>query len=591
MKKILLVAVLFSMALTSCEKFLDSENIYGKDLDSFYANPTEIEEALGAIYTSMYGVDYGGDEAMMANAIDDITLGGGGAGGEEDSTYADAFRNRGVDFYREMWTDTYEGVYRANGIIERLTASDFNIDSFFDSEAEADAYTSQVLGEAYFMRGLLMFRAARFFGGMPIIPKTDSARDVPRSSYTETFQSIISDFKVAIDYLPTTAANRIPSSQYGHANRWIAMGYIARAYMFYTGYMTNIESTPTTTITLSALAGGGELTKEMVIDYLNSCIEDSGYDLVTRYANLWAYSHLNYVADNNGDPNGDNLFPWAKTEGLRWAGQDGFQAVLAGTTGNPEVMFSVRYGIGEFNTPSNVGISDTNRMCIASGPRDNRYAPFFQGWGFFSVHPQFYADWSDDDERKAATVYAIGDASHRTEGYVTPSSHQFTGLMQKKYTGMHINGSRGTMSQFCYVYNIVSVDNAVQLGHAIDFTLMRYSDILLMQSELTETADMMNKVRRRAGLTDIAYSLDALKKERMYEFAYEAMRWYDLVRWGDVNNTANNYYSVEIDVQNNKVVEPYSVSYPAEQKGLLPVPETEISLSNGAYTQNPGWGI
>ena len=588
MKKILIAVAVLSSLLTSCEKFLDSENIYGKDLDSYYANPAEIQEALGAVYTSMYGQDFGGDEAMIATAVSDLALGGGGAGGEEDSTYADAFRNRGVDFYHEMWNDTYEGVYRANAIIERLQADDFNIDSYFESAELAEQYTNQVLGEAYFMRALLMYRAARFFGGMPLILKTDTPRDVPRSSYTETFRVVLSDFQIAINLLPNVAASSIPSSEYGRANRWVAMGYLSRAYMFYTGYMTNIEGTPTESITLNAEAGGAQLTKQIVIEYLEDCRDNSGYNLVDRFGNLWAYSHLNYVASQHGDPNGDNLLPWAKSEGLRWAGQDGFTPVIDGTTGNSEVMFSVRHGIGAFNTPSHVGISDTNRMCIASGPRDNRYAPFFQGWGFFSVHPKFYAEWSDADERKAATVYSLGDATHRTDGYKVPSSHQFTNLLQKKYTGMHVSGSRGVMAQMCYVYDITSVDNAVQLGHAIDFTLMRFADILLMHSELTENADGMNRVRQRAGLDPIAYTTSALKAERMYEFAFEGLRWFDLVRWGDIN-TSDNYYGVEVDVKNNKVDAKYSVKYPSAQKGLFKIPETEISLSKGVYKQNPGW--
>ena len=33
----------------------------------------------------------------------------------------------------------------------------------------------------------------------------------------------------------------------------------------------------------------------------------------------------------------------------------------------------------------------------------------------------------------------------------------------------------------------------------------------------------------------------------------------------------------------------YKVKYRPETKGLMPIPETEIRLSNGVYTQNPGW--
>ena len=32
-----------------------------------------------------------------------------------------------------------------------------------------------------------------------------------------------------------------------------------------------------------------------------------------------------------------------------------------------------------------------------------------------------------------------------------------------------------------------------------------------------------------------------------------------------------------------------SKKYRPEIKGLMPIPETEMRLANGAYTQNPGW--
>ena len=39
---------------------------------------------------------------------------------------------------------------------------------------------------------------------------------------------------------------------------------------------------------------------------------------------------------------------------------------------------------------------------------------------------------------------------------------------------------------------------------------------------------------------DISYSLPNLKKERRYELCFEALRWNDLRRWGDVQEKVNN---------------------------------------------------
>ncbi|MFR9548540.1 MAG: RagB/SusD family nutrient uptake outer membrane protein [Rikenellaceae bacterium] len=591
MKKISIILFASAALFASCSDFLATDNIYGKDLTDFYSTTDEITEALASIYTSMYAMSSGGDESFIGNILDDITLGGGAAGGLDDATSIDAFSNYGVDYFSEMWTDAYNGVYRCNALIESIEGEAHDFSEYFDTDAEEEAYKEGVLAESYFMRGYCMFRAARFFGALPIIPESDSDRSVARSSYEETFHKLISDFYISVNKFVATPIASVSTSEYGHANRWAAIGYLARAYMFYTGYMTNIEGIETTTITLNSDAGGVTLTKDMVVALLEECRDDSGFYLVDKYANLWAYAYLNYAAVAYGDSNGDNLLPYAKNNDLTWTGQDGYYATLSGTSGNPETIFAIRYGVGEYNTPTEVGLSNTNRFCMMAGPRDNEMTPFYKGWGYATVNPNFYNDWDDADERKAATVYVMGDEDHRTESYTFPTSHQYTGYQQKKYTGLVISGTAyGLHPLFSYVYGI-QVDNIVQQAHAIDFNLLRFSDILLMHSELTETADGMNQVRVRAGLSETSYSLEALKEERMYEFAYEAIRWFDLVRWGDImtSNNSSTYFDKDTDTYNNKVETVYNMSYPTVKKGLVPIPETEVSLSNGAYTQNPGW--
>jgi hypothetical protein len=106
-----------------------------------------------------------------------------------------------------------------------------------------------------------------------------------------------------------------------------------------------------------------------------------------------------------------------------------------------------------------------------------------------------------------------------------------------------------------------------------------------MHSEISETNDGLNTVRNRAGLGSISYSLDAIKQERLHEFSFEGLRWFDIVRWGDVDNA----FSDTFEVNNSGIDGTYQTMYRTETKGLLPVPETEIRLLNGSYNQNPGW--
>ena len=76
-----------------------------------------------------------------------------------------------------------------------------------------------------------------------------------------------------------------------------------------------------------------------------------------------------------------------------------------------------------------------------------------------------------------------------------------------------------------------------------------------MHSELTDGKAVLNgksglnAVRQRAGLNDITYSLAALKKERRYELCFEALRWNDLRRWGDVAEKVKNQVGNKITNQ------------------------------------------
>jgi hypothetical protein len=113
----------------------------------------------------------------------------------------------------------------------------------------------------------------------------------------------------------------------------------------------------------------------------------------------------------------------------------------------------------------------------------------------------------------------------------------------------------------------------------MSFIIYRYADVLLMRAECAlNDADgdadaLINEVRARVELDPITGATMAdLKLERRLELAFEFDRYFDLVRWGDAAAvlTANN-------------------GYRPETNGLFPIPQSEIDLSNGVLTQNPGY--
>ena len=57
----------------------------------------------------------------------------------------------------------------------------------------------------------------------------------------------------------------------------------------------------------------------------------------------------------------------------------------------------------------------------------------------------------------------------------------------------------------------------LQTGSIHDLVLIRFADVLLMQSELEEDVSGINRVRSRAGLEPVSYThLDVYKRQAIY---------------------------------------------------------------------------
>lgn len=108
-----------------------------------------------------------------------------------------------------------------------------------------------------------------------------------------------------------------------------------------------------------------------------------------------------------------------------------------------------------------------------------------------------------------------------------------------------IEKSRDTIRNwpFCRKYQSGAV--AAGSDWDIDWILLRYTDVYMLyaeaqyhQNEKTEALNILNKVRERAGLTDLQASdiatedqfVNVLLRERRKEFCFENHRWFDLVR-------------------------------------------------------------
>lgn len=558
MKKHICAALIAALTLSSCESFLDTENLTQKTTSNFPTTSADIDMMLAGIYSTLNHVNQQNTVNIfyVAEAASDDRFGGGGSA-DKVFQMTDKLLNVGVDAFLPFWERSYQGIYRANMMLEF-------VDQITDWASE-DA-KKQAVGEAKFMRALLYYQMVQMFGELPM-PLTSKAENLPKSSAEQIYTQIASDLKDCIETMPD---KKFDPAFSGHATKYIAEAYMARVFLFYTGYYGK-ESLP--------LGEGNSISKEQVINWLEDCKDNGGYGLVNDFRELWPYTNPHTIKD----------YPYTKGQ----KAIDGSELAWE-TDVNKEVLFATKY-----NVYANWGeaVSLANMFPLFYGIRGADLFPYGQGWGCGTVTPNLYNDWVADeptDPRIKASILVMDDPDEGLD-YVPDVSKdliEYTGYYQKKYMSITAKQEGGNL--VLYSYLMYGAQNQSQLGQTQDLIMMRYADVLLMHSELTETPDGINEVRSRVGLTPVAYSAENLKKERRHELAFEGLRWFDLMRWGEVVPALQKQIGTPIsnlgkDLTMKEFGGGFAKRY-QETGGFWPIPKSQLDLSNGVLTQNKGWG-
>ncbi len=592
MKKISQI-ILFSLLVSTfgcSDEFLERKDLYSKSNESYFRNEQEIGEALTGIY-SILAVQKGERfPVLTANILSDEMLGGGDGSGDAWVIPIDKFeKNPTEDLFYQMWEKYYQGIFRANSIIE----------SFDQAKYKNETQRGQDLGETYFLRGYLYSVLANFFGTVPLITTTTSGNE-PRAEVDVLFAQIAYDMKKAIELMPATPFSQLDPARDGHATKWAAEAMMGRIWLFYTGTYNKTEM---------PVAGGGSITKADVIGYISDVINNSGHHLLSDFPNLWAYTTTGLKTKTwlitSTIPKSDSVF--IQSNKFKDDGRDGTGTtpyVWEGDSGNPnpECVFGLKFNtFGSDNPPTSMPRS--NHMVLFNGIRGGNGVPHGVGWGFCPVHPSIWNSFEANDIRKYGSMFNVEDpVSSSLEGTTcikfqdskgTYNGYQVTGIFNKKYMPVQQQGDNNP-AQFINMWRVKGYTfSSDQHANIQDLYLIRFADVLLMHSELTETADGMNQVRRRAGLGDIPYSLEALKTERYHELAFEGLRYFDLIRWHDCKKAFDALGTIKVADgafgPGGTYPNDYSVTGWTEDKKFIQIPESQIRLSGGVLKQNPGW--
>ncbi len=573
MKKItylISAALMMAGSLTSCD-INNVENITERSTTNFPVTADNATEVLAGVYQNLNAVSAYPQESFHYYAMlaSDDQLGGGGTN-DKLMQAMDLIANYNTNMTDHFWIYRYQGINRANTLIQTLSNATLT-----------DTEKAQIMGEALFLRAFYHYELASMYGNVPLIT-VPSDKTVPSGDVTTLWGQILQDLY--------TAATTMPSQRLttGHVDKYTAEAMLGRAWLFYTGFycngssIANLTSTTYNPLTEVVLPDSTTLTKSMVIDLIDDCVNNSGYSLVPDFRNLWAYTNKYTVED----------YSYTAGKGLKWVEDD--NAI------NPESMFAIKFNkLADWSTT----IGYANGYALHFGMRGGQaYAktfPFGQGWGAGPVAPNLVADWTSaepSDMRRDASIQNTNDLPDYTRGgwadfvqetdYYGKKLSPITAIKEDStYTACFENLMYGTTGWKQGSENM-------QLNNIHDLVLIRFADVLLMQSELKEDVSGINQVRARAGLSAIStYTLEALQRERRWELAFEGTRWNDIRRWHiaaaalERQNNVDIYYCGQAD-KNTAHNGGYVARFNATA-GFQKMPENEVSI--GSVVQNEGW--
>ena len=567
----IICAGLIVCGFTACDSFLDEHIPQGTLSDEQVKDPENAEAMVVSAYAifttaedinssfSMWNFDVRSDDAYK-----------GGSGTSDGDVFHQLEVQQGVLTtnwnINDMWVRLYNSLSRVNSAIALLNET-------------SDSYTmkQQRLAEMKFLRAYGHFLLKRLYKNIPFVVNEnltyDEYNELSNTTYTndEGWQLIIDDLMEAYNTLPQTQEDK------GRPTKASAAAFLAKVYLYKAYRQDEANSNQVTSINQADL--------EKVIEFTNP----------TLYGNYGLEDdiHNNFRPEDQYENGKESL--WA----IQYSRNDG------STYGN----LNWSYGLIPPNIPG-----ATDGGCDFYKPSQNLVNAYRTGADGLPLLDSFnekdYDKASDNaDPRLFLTVGIPGLPYMFNKNY----------MMEETSIWSRSNGLYGYNVSLKQNVDPALIDNYLIKGSywasSMNRIVFRYADVILERAEAyaqlgqtDQAIALVNQIRSRAAtstqmignyqntygvkmyITNYkgSYSKDEaikiVKMERRLELGMECERFFDLVRWGDAATVINKYYAEEID--NCGIYR--DAHFTANKDEYLPIPFSQISASNGHYTQNIG---
>src|SRR5680860_1104401 len=411
-------------------------------------------------------------------------------------------------YFLGRWEALFAGVNRANAVISAIHG------------IEADL--SEKLAEARFLRGHFNFELQRMFGNVPFISEENYENtDFNQPNSGPIWNQIETDLECAMDNLPQT------QEAVGRPTSWAAQAYLAKVDLQQSKWSE-------------------------AFSLLKNIIDNGPYALNDEFATNFrllgdnskeSIFSIQFTADDglsyNGNTGGTLNFPvpgpFGSCCGFYQPTQDLVNAFQTDGTGLPLLDT-----FNESDIKNNYGIEDSEDFTPYTGLLDPRldYTVGRRGIDYNNYGPMPGNSW-------------IEASSADISGPYLPKKNVY-------YAGEESNQGTGDWGQ---------------QSSGINYHIIRYADVLLMAAEaavemgdIDSALDYVNQVRARAknmtyvqnetgtgnaanyqiepypNFPDQTFARKAVRMERRLELSMEGHRLFDLRRWGNAQETMNDYF-------------------------------------------------
>ncbi len=573
-----ILSLLLILLITSCNSFL---NVTPNELTekTFYKSEGELKSALIGVYAPLnFETFYGGAYPLYLSGGDDLSFYQRANPGNPPTSILLANANTSTAEIATFWKTLYEGINRANSLLE-------NVDR---NTSIAQSFRDEIRAEALFMRSFFYYNLVQAWGDVPLVltpfKKIDASIFKKRDNKHLVYDQLIADIETAIPNLPDHGGG---SSTVGTITKTAAMGMLSRIYLFRAG-----EHFRDRTSASANTKKYYEEAKKWALEVKNS----GKHGLAKDYSQIF----IDLSADQY-NTQGIVESMWE----AEFSGNREGEIQAAGRAGNTfgfgsRIDYSQVDGIKELTGMKNPGYS--YRFIYGSLKLVNMYESEDDVVrGNWNIVPFEYTYAEDAKGNKNGLVigrtYYPGKKPADLNEVEGMPCEELASFDEKGYPDL--KGKTRCSAKFRREYEKVLPKS--KNFTPINFPILRYSDVLLMLAEAenylngpTELAyECINAVRKRAQIAELKgldkdSFFEAVKKERAMELSFEALRRWDLIRWGDFLSymaDMKNYVKSSDWNDNHKYAESYYNVTSAYN--YFPIPD----LENGAnpMKQNPGW--